>query len=366
MTSEESHDDAQLRVASHVLIQLGRELVTDAEQAILECVKNAYDADSPGCKIVVDTKVQDVVVETGPASRLAKFSVPSESVTVRLLKENGKPVDINEIEPDEIIRRELSYVGKITVEDTGDGLDSDQLKSSWLVISNSNKRSDGGPKAKTKKGRTPLGDKGLGRLGTMKLGDILSIETAKSGDSPLSVAKFRWADCTRAQTVDEIPVTTKEIPNNKKFKGTRVSVLGLSDLAEWRKPNRSFAIARRLAQLISPFEATATFPVYVEVDGVETSLVAVTADVVSRSMASFNFEWISEDSISEPRLKATARFRKSLLATTNSESQRERTERVFGDDGGQGFIDNLEKFGRLRGYNRPHQDGQRRAVVHRA
>jgi hypothetical protein len=27
-----------------VLVQLGSELVTDAEQAILECVKNAYDA----------------------------------------------------------------------------------------------------------------------------------------------------------------------------------------------------------------------------------------------------------------------------------------------------------------------------------
>jgi hypothetical protein len=38
--------DAQLKVGAHVLVQLGAELVTDVEQAILECVKNAYDADS--------------------------------------------------------------------------------------------------------------------------------------------------------------------------------------------------------------------------------------------------------------------------------------------------------------------------------
>ena len=47
---------AELRVGAHVLVQLGSELVTDVEQAILECVKNAYDADSPGCLIDIDTR----------------------------------------------------------------------------------------------------------------------------------------------------------------------------------------------------------------------------------------------------------------------------------------------------------------------
>src|SRR6204780_4386270 len=48
-------DDPQLKVGAHVLVQLGSELVTDVEQAILECVKNSYDADSPGCLIDIDT-----------------------------------------------------------------------------------------------------------------------------------------------------------------------------------------------------------------------------------------------------------------------------------------------------------------------
>jgi hypothetical protein len=47
---------AELKVGAHVLVQLGSELVTDVEQAILECVKNAYDADSPGCLIDIDTR----------------------------------------------------------------------------------------------------------------------------------------------------------------------------------------------------------------------------------------------------------------------------------------------------------------------
>jgi hypothetical protein len=44
---ENATEQPQLRVGSHVLVQLGSELVTDVEQAILECVKNSYDADSP-------------------------------------------------------------------------------------------------------------------------------------------------------------------------------------------------------------------------------------------------------------------------------------------------------------------------------
>ncbi|WP_204320666.1 hypothetical protein, partial [Klebsiella pneumoniae] len=58
----------------------------------------------------------------------------------------------------------------------------DQLRSSWLVVSGSVKRGlTGQPKRKTTlQNRTPLGDKGLGRLGTMKIGDILLVETAKS------------------------------------------------------------------------------------------------------------------------------------------------------------------------------------------
>ncbi|WP_143694513.1 hypothetical protein [Variovorax sp. JS1663] len=53
---EQNHRPDEIKVSARVLVQLGEELVTDAEQAILECVKNAYDADSLGCKVVIRTK----------------------------------------------------------------------------------------------------------------------------------------------------------------------------------------------------------------------------------------------------------------------------------------------------------------------
>jgi signal transduction histidine kinase len=173
----------------------------------------------------------------------------------------------------------------------------------------------------------------------------------------LARAVFRWGDCEVAETVDQIPVNLSSVENTRRFKGTKVSVLGLRDIAEWRKPNRGATIARSLARLISPFEATSTFPVAIVVDDVDHSLDAVTNEVLSRAIATFDFKWVSDfDGLS--RLKARARFRKSLLAGQKNERQMLRTELAFGKDGGRAFHESLSKIGRLRGYEiKPYQEG---------
>ncbi len=344
---------AELKVGAHVLVQLGSELVTDVEQAILECVKNAYDADSPGCLIDIDTREEGAEVETGSAAKLRAFDQPSETVTVELLDKEGRPLlPASKIDDSELIQRKLSYTGRITIEDKGDGLTSDQLRTSWLVISRSSKRgSAGAQKTKTNKGRTPLGDKGLGRLGSMKLGDILRIETATTAANPIAVAQFRWADCELAKTVDEIPVFLSELPNNENFKGTRVSVLGLRDLSEWRRQDRIGEITRSLARLISPFEATSTFPVGVKLDGVDHSLVTITEEVLKRAIAEFQFKW--EQDPNDPTkhvLVAEAKFRKRLFTSTRSAKTLQRTATVFDKDGGMEFAKSLPNYGRLKAY----------------
>jgi signal transduction histidine kinase len=351
--------DGELKVGAHVLVQLGSELVTDVEQAILECVKNAYDADAPGCLIDIDTREVGAQEETGSAAKLRNFDHPSETVTVELFDELGRPLTPDTaIAQAEIVTRRLNYTGRITIEDKGDGLSPAQLRDSWLVVSRSSKRgAPGAQKAKTPKGRTPLGDKGLGRLGSMKLGDILRIETSTSPSTPLAVAQFRWADCESARTVDEIPVFLDELPNPERFKGTRVSVLGLRDLPEWRRKDRIGEITRSLARLISPFETTSTFPVGIKLDGVDQSLVTVTEEVLKRAIADFQFNWQADPDDPEKRvLVATARFRKRLFTSTRNNKTAQRTATVFDRDGGAGFAKSLETFSRLKAYKKKKVD----------
>lgn len=353
--SDPADEAVELRVGAHVLVQLGSELVTDVEQAILECVKNAYDADAPGCLIDVSTTDTGELVEEAPAAKLSRFRQSCEGVDVTLQDSKGRPLlDMVDPDPDEQIRRTLRYTGRITIEDHGDGLTPGQLKSSWLVVSRSNKRAaTGAQKATTKKGRTPLGDKGLGRLGSMKLGDILRIETAVSPDAPIASAQFRWTDLESADTVDQIPVFINEQANETKFKGTRVSVLGLKDLEDWRRQSRRDEITKSLAQLISPFEATSTFPVGIKIDGPSHSLASVTNDALSRAVAKFEFKWADDpERPGEKRLEATAFLRKKLLASERNTKTKDRSKIVFGEDGGAAFGDFLKNYKRLKGYPR--------------
>jgi len=92
-------------VMARVAIQLGRESISDSITALLELVKNAYDADAEGVKI-----------------RFSGLSVfienPSEAET-------------------ELEKEKLPTI--LVVEDFGKGMTRNQLKNYWLVIGTANK-----------------------------------------------------------------------------------------------------------------------------------------------------------------------------------------------------------------------------------
>lgn len=341
----------ELRLSSHVLIQLGSELVTDVEQAILECVKNAYDADSFGCTINIDTKATGTLTGTDTADRLARFTDSAENVRATVSLIAGGPDRVP------LVRRDLDWTGSIVIEDTGDGLTPEQLRTSWLVISGSGKRPvTGEPKAKTRKGRTPLGDKGLGRLGTMRLGDVLKVESATSPDGDMATAWFRWADCKAAATIDQIPVSLSTKANPTRFKGTRVTVLGLSDMAEWVRPKRLSEITGSLMRLISPFEATSRFKVNVTLDRNEQSLASLTEEVLNRAIARYDFEWTKNESTQTPELRMTARFKRALFTPSRKGQMRKKAEFSFIPDEGAGFFAFLADYGRMKKYDAPAID----------
>lgn len=363
---EQDQRSDEIKVSARVLVQLGEELVTDAEQAILECVKNAYDADSPGCKIVIRTKDHGFILQEERASRLLDFQEDAENVRVSITKD-GEKVEVannwraaNVVGPADLVQRQLDWIGYISIEDSGDGIVAEKLRKSWLTISGSYKRSgEGRQKAKTDKGRTPLGDKGVGRLGSMKLGDILEVVTSTAKDQPLASAVFRWADCERAETVDQIPVFVEtNRPNPEGFKGTRVSVYGLKNSGQWA--NGAAALKLSLATLVSPFEAKAQFPVTVDVDHDKTSLVSVTEALLTRAVADFQFIWQSGPS-GEPELLCIGRFKERLFraAVGSSRAQKQKSKEVFDKDEGAGFLEWLSDPARLKRYSiipRPSTD----------
>lgn len=345
----DTRNNPQLRVGAHVLVQLGRELVTDPEQAILEIVKNAYDADSKDCTIEVDTRATGTLEHTSVASALSRFGESTDTVEVELFTPEEHSGQEASDESDPPLSRRLSYTGKICIRDKGDGLSAEAVRDSWLVVSNSIKRVESGmPKPKTDEGRTPLGDKGLGRLGTMRLGDILLLRSAQEGSSTINIAWFRWKDCDGAETLDSIPVQISAEPNTGGFKGTEVIVLGLNDLAKWRDERRAAEIAFSIAAIVSPFESIKTFPVSVRIDGKSYDMEQVTSDLLAQAVSSFDFKFQKDDGQSDDYcLVAKATFRQSVFTASANPEAADRARSVFSKDHGEEFLAWLKQSKKL-------------------
>jgi nitrogen-specific signal transduction histidine kinase len=255
-----------LSISAHVVVQLGEELVTDMEQALLELAKNAYDADSASCEIIVEPEWQAGVSD--PAAKL-----------------------LNELDADV---EEKSPPGRVRIRDKGTGISKADVANGWLKISASVKRAmHGHIKKTTDKGRTPVGDKGLGRLATMKIGSILRMKTAMEGEDRWRTVTFSWRDFTPDLMLEQVPVYTGEDTDEPvDHPGTIIEILGLHDKSKWRDP---FFVERRLVPnltaLVSPFQTSDDFTITVNTGTAEHTLEHLDETVLNLAAAKFEFEW---------------------------------------------------------------------------
>ena len=87
-----THRDASFRVSAQVVSRLGEELITDSTQALLELIKNAYDADATTVSVEIDTG--------------STFEVGGTELT-----------------------------GRLRISDTGYGMDAEAIEAGWLTLS---------------------------------------------------------------------------------------------------------------------------------------------------------------------------------------------------------------------------------------
>ena len=162
-------NDYHFDITPHIVKQLGEQLVSDEVTALLELIKNSYDADANYVSIDINTK--------------------------------GQYTDENLIFP--------KHKGYIAVEDDGFGMNKETILKSWLLISYSKKREQKAKNIKTPGGRTPLGEKGLGRLSTQRLADICEILTNTNKTEGTHLA-FNWKDFEKEERLSDVEIQSKK------------------------------------------------------------------------------------------------------------------------------------------------------------
>jgi len=190
-----------LKPSARLQRYLGRELIADPNLALIEFVKNAYDAGSRHVRVVFQ------LTET-PTS--------------------------------------------VTIEDDGIGMNEDSFRFNWLRPGFSEKAAEyrgDGPHvdavqaaARRAAARKPAGEKGLGRLAAGRLGERMEVWTRPSPADDWLYVEFDWKkfdDMYRSMDEVEIPFAyRKEAPAGAFEAGTLIRIGGLSQTWMGRLPGR--------------------------------------------------------------------------------------------------------------------------------
>lgn len=218
--------NASFSVSSRVALQLGRESISSSITAIVELVKNAYDADAG-------------------------------VVSIRF-------VDLGGDQP------------YMVIEDTGNGMTVEELKRNWMVIGTANKSRN----KKTKKRRIVTGEKGLGRLGLDRLCTNTTLDSKKENTSEGVRLVIGWEkyegneerlesvehDLYSIDSLGSLPLCGQDVEYPH---GTRLTLTGLKDRWDDEAIQR---LRTELALLVSPFQGVNDFAIYIDTEAFYKSL----------------------------------------------------------------------------------------------
>ena len=220
----------KLRPYARILTMLGDQLIKNERIALVEVIKNSYDADASWVKVTFEGFTEDLGMT--PRSR-------------------------------------------IVIEDDGDGMNEETIEKHWVNPATPIKHRTKQDKPVTRKGRVIQGEKGIGRFALLKLGRRVHITTrtarspgeidvildvsmydaqfGASGDSPLfldeldvAVRKIEPAETIRKET---IRVGARQLKRSDH--GTRIVVSHLE--GNWSRA-RLKSVYQDLMRLQSPFD----------------------------------------------------------------------------------------------------------------
>jgi signal transduction histidine kinase len=279
-------------IHASVVFQLGENLVTDATQALLELVKNSYDADAEWCKVSIDTTTAT-----------------------------------------------SGGTGLITVEDNGVGMAEEAIRRGWLTISDSLKKEFKRNKRVTDKGRTPLGDKGLGRLGTQRLGSQVQIVTS-TGDGTERKVVINWDAFHEGILLENVPVEYTETRSSA-TQGTKLSVLGLRDLETWKTAGRD-SIRKNLSQVISPYKGVERFEVYAKFDGEPLDLYEIGTKLRNTAILTYSLRFAKNPETDIEELSIRGKVSLDYVRPDKGKKEKLLFEDMVQSDGGAAYFKYLK------------------------
>ncbi len=205
---------------ARLLIQLGDQLIRNESIALVELIKNCYDADA-----------NEVIVT------MSNLDNQEEGI--------------------------------ISILDNGFGMDMETIINVWLEPGSDYKAKLFENDIRTPKfKRLPIGEKGIGRFGAHKLGNRIQLITRKKNHKEI-VVSIDWEELSRHKYLADATIQIEErIPKvfNGNSTGTFINITHLKN--EWTR-GEVREIYRSITALCSPFDDNSSFIVKLNIDNKE-------------------------------------------------------------------------------------------------
>ncbi len=291
----DSFEQIKLQMHPRVLAALGAGLVTNDVVAVIELVKNSYDAFAQNAYIRFANSEL-----TGP---------------------------------------------QIIIEDDGIGMTKELIQNVWCVIATPYKELN--PRlSKDGKERRVVGEKGLGRLSISRLGHHFRLLT-QSAHHPCFELIVDWSELSNNSRLDDCTIKLRKYPSASPFdiSGTLIEIGGLH--REWDEATIS-NLEENLARLISPFKETGELNIFVCRNDEDATASGKEVRIESPSFLSSPKYRIHGNASETGDIKATYIFKPLKNGKSRQKSLRHTWEQVYDDiqDAGlRGFERSTPKCG---------------------
>lgn len=197
----------QFEVSAKTARLIGRENISDVDGAIIELIKNSYDADAT-CVFVLFNIPFPKVPKTITYETIDTVFGKNISCLLEFYEDNGN--GFNKItnltnEQENRLNDLLFAKNSIIVMDNGSGMDEKTLRFAWMNIGTNDKEE----KRVSPKGRIKTGAKGIGRFALDKL-SISTVIYTKNVNDTLKKWQINWDQFETANLLNEVTATIDE------------------------------------------------------------------------------------------------------------------------------------------------------------
>jgi signal transduction histidine kinase len=256
------------KITARTVLELGSELISSDIIAFYELIKNGFDA---GTTNGVEVRFNILLRRNAYLALRSRAQMPKANLA-SLQSETREQLNVDA--GDGLLEQAYALLDKptsattfikaldqihnlsnIEVSDTGSGMSISELTDNFLVIGTASRKREVEKALAHGATKSPfLGEKGIGRLSAMRLGETLRVETARAKDKILNTLDIDWAafDKIDAMLSDIIiePETGGPKPDAN-WSGTRIIIGSLSE--DWTEERAKRMAEYDFARLTDPF-----------------------------------------------------------------------------------------------------------------